>query len=89
MARLMSVSLVLGKDKDGLWVESFSLGNGFNGSKVDCKDGTIYTVEDNTWNKLSDVRRFDYWLDESHYNDGCKYGWGKKSVESVFKSLVK
>ena len=89
MARLMSVTLVLGKDCDGLWVESFDLGNKFCGSKIDCKDGVVYNTIDNTWNKLSDVRRFDYWLDESHYNDACKYGWGKKSVESVFKSLVK
>ena len=89
MARLMSVTLVMGKDCDGLWVESFSLGNGFNGSKIECKDGTIYTVEDKTFGVLSDIRRYDYWLDETHYNDGCKYGWGKKSVEAAFKSLVK
>ena len=48
MARSMSVTMVLGKDKDGLWVESFDLGNKFVGSKIDCKDGAINVVEDNT-----------------------------------------
>ena len=60
MARLMSVTIVMGKDHDGLWVESFDLGNKFFGSKIDCKDGAIYVVENKTFGVLSDVRRFDY-----------------------------
>ena len=89
MARLMSVTIVLGKDNDGLWVESFSLGNGFSGTKIDCKDETIYTTENKTFGVLLDVRRYEYWLNEDHYNDGCKYGWDRTSVESAFKALVK
>ena len=85
---MMYVDVILGKDKDGLWTESFVLpGNRFAGSKVDCKDGVVYNTIDNTWKSLTDTREFQYLLDNEHYNDACKYGWDRASVERAFKAM--